>query len=307
MWLIKVNLRERDLMLERIRANLLRAQEIMKKQADKKRRDVEFEVGAWKLAAKFFGPFQILERIGAVAYRLKLPDNCKIHNVFHISQLKAVVGEHHVIHDGDPPEFFEEEITFPETILDVRFNATGGREFLVKWLGKSIAENSWMLSKDFVRLFPQFQLEDKLVLREGCIDTIHQRCPTIEVPWRNAALSREGRHRARAQWSIQDSELTHLVLCITPSYNRPDPGPDHHLNTLFTARYSFVHYQYQDGCYDERTAIRLYREFFRDYDPALLVLSKVTPVYLEVRRRTEARQNYNVRRSARELWRQNSC
>ena len=42
-----------------------------------------------KLAPHYIGPFQILERCGKVAYRLKLPEYLSaVHDVFHVSQLK---------------------------------------------------------------------------------------------------------------------------------------------------------------------------------------------------------------------------
>jgi hypothetical protein len=42
-----------------------------------------------KLSPRFIGPFQILQRVGEVAYRLDLPEQLSdVHDVFHISQLK---------------------------------------------------------------------------------------------------------------------------------------------------------------------------------------------------------------------------
>ncbi|GJT34083.1 putative reverse transcriptase domain-containing protein [Tanacetum coccineum] len=79
--------------------------------ADNRRKMTEYEVGesmllkvsSWKgvvyfgkkgkLAPRYVGPFEILERIGLAAYRLRLPEELiGVHDIFHVSNLKKCLG-----------------------------------------------------------------------------------------------------------------------------------------------------------------------------------------------------------------------
>ncbi|GJX77303.1 hypothetical protein Tco_0324114 [Tanacetum coccineum] len=94
-----------------IKEKLKAARDRQKSYADNRRKLLEFEVGyqvmlkvsPWngvirfgkkgKLAPRYVGPFEILERIDLVAYRLRLPEEfIGVHDTFYVSNLKKCLG-----------------------------------------------------------------------------------------------------------------------------------------------------------------------------------------------------------------------
>ena len=100
--------------------------------------------GTAKLLPEWIGPFDVSERIGSVAYRLMLPENMRIHNVFHVSLLEQYRT------DGrcQPPPatlFLDGDVQYEvDEILDHRLQGRSKkRQFLVKWLGYGPEHNTW--------------------------------------------------------------------------------------------------------------------------------------------------------------------
>ena len=90
-----------------------------------------------KLSPKFCGPFQILKRVGQVAYALDLPKDWKIHNIFHISLLRRYVSDPvHMLSDLPRVVPEGEMLAEPERILQVDLQHLMNRSFkrfLIKW------------------------------------------------------------------------------------------------------------------------------------------------------------------------------
>ncbi|WVZ95473.1 hypothetical protein U9M48_041234 [Paspalum notatum var. saurae] len=168
-------LNERQLMTALIKQHLERAKVRMKKQADKGRSEREFQVSEWvflklqpyvesslapranqKLAFKFFGPYQILARVGKVAYKLQLPSSALIHPVFHVSQLKKAVGTGHTASVTLPDPSFEWSV--PIKILDRRSVTQGVDsvlQVLVQWSHMPESLATWEDADALQQQFPR--------------------------------------------------------------------------------------------------------------------------------------------------------
>ena len=175
----------------KLQHGLLKAQETMKQYADAKREDVSFTPGQWvyvklkpfrqrsvtganhsKLPKRFFGPFQITARIGEVAYKLQLPDDSRIHPVFHCSLLRP--------HYGPPPSntapwplqiVSQRPVPRPLCILDSKFDTSTTpptRLVLTQWAGQPPEDTTW---EPWLDLQEAYHLEDEVVSGGEGIDS----------------------------------------------------------------------------------------------------------------------------------------
>ncbi len=153
---------------------LQEAQERQARSANRTRRDAEFRVGdsvklstehtplnvgpAYKLKARFAGPFKVQQVVSKTAYRLTLPQDWTIHPVFHISKLLPFHKTDAFPGRPQPrklPSMKEHQRTSwvysLEDVLDRREvrNIDGSItvEYLIKWAGWD--DTSWEPFKQF--------------------------------------------------------------------------------------------------------------------------------------------------------------
>ena len=101
-----------------------------------------------KLSPRFIGPFEILERVGTVAYRLALPPNMSgVHEVFHVSMLRRHTPDPaHVVDWGeinvDTDETFKEGPVFIMNSRDQVLRRKTVRLVRVLWQHHGVEEST---------------------------------------------------------------------------------------------------------------------------------------------------------------------
>ena len=151
-------------LVEKAMGAITSANESAEKYANRSRRDFEFGVGdevllstkffvpaayrdkKRKFAPKYAGPYEVVQVISPVAYRLKLPEGTKAHNVFHSSMLKKYHPDSTQVRHVNPPEPVilegQEEEYEVERIISHRLRR-GKPEYLVKWRGYPLSDCTW--------------------------------------------------------------------------------------------------------------------------------------------------------------------
>ena len=106
------------------------------------RKNIKTKRPSNKLDHTKLGPFRITKKISKVNYQLSLPENIRIHNVFHISLLKPAPAE---APEPGPVEISpddQEPIYKVDHILKHR-NIKGETRYLVHWKGYQHEEDTW--------------------------------------------------------------------------------------------------------------------------------------------------------------------
>ncbi|XP_009795249.2 uncharacterized protein [Nicotiana sylvestris] len=161
-----------------IRQRLLAAQSRKKFYADKRRRYLVFTIGGkvflrvspmkgvmrfrkrGKLSPRFIGQYEILDRVGAVTYRLALPPELSfIHPVFHVSMLRKCISDSSQVIEAptiplDEKMSYEEE---PMAIVDRQVRKLRSKEIVfvkVLWRNHTVEEATWEVEKDMQAKYP---------------------------------------------------------------------------------------------------------------------------------------------------------
>ena len=113
-----------------------------------------------KLSPRYFNPFQVLAKIGPVAYKLALPSYVRIHDIFHVSVLKKKVGAGSLqAHNPTRITYQGHLMMEPIAVLDrclVKRGRVAATQVLVQW-SNSFPENfTWEFLQYLQKQFPNF-------------------------------------------------------------------------------------------------------------------------------------------------------
>ncbi|GJU40406.1 hypothetical protein Tco_1193363 [Tanacetum coccineum] len=122
------------------------------------------------------GPFEIIERVGPVAYRLKLPQELScVHDTFHVSNLKKCLAEPDVQVPLDEIEI-DENLRFVEEPIEIELNILGN----MKTNSERISRNLFSEHRTSSKVARNW-LEDKALSNGGRLVSVHLTLRAVRV------------------------------------------------------------------------------------------------------------------------------
>ncbi|KAK6120947.1 hypothetical protein DH2020_045316 [Rehmannia glutinosa] len=166
--------------IAKIQDRIRMAQDRQKSYADRRRKDLQFEVGdnvflkvapvrgvirfgdKGKLKPRYIGPFEILKRVGDLAYQLALPPRLSgVHDVFHISMLRKYVHDpSHIVNYEDMQ--INDDLSYeeaPEAILERKVHKLRNKDISlikVQWKRHGRNEATWEREEEIRTKYPDF-------------------------------------------------------------------------------------------------------------------------------------------------------
>ncbi len=141
-----------------------------------------------KLTPKCLGPFKIIQEISPVAYRLELPPNWRIHNVFHTSLLTPYyeTTAHGPNFTQPPPDLInrEEEYEVERIVAHRQFRRSKRLQYLIKWKGYPESDNTWepadqVHAPELIKHYQSAATHQSSAARhQSAIKVIHQSAPS---------------------------------------------------------------------------------------------------------------------------------
>ncbi|XP_069144505.1 uncharacterized protein [Solanum lycopersicum] len=114
-----------------------------------------------KLSPRYIGPFEVLKRLGEMAYELALPPGLSgVHPVFHVSMLKRYHGDGNYIIRWDSV-LLDENLSYleePVSILDREVRKLRSRDIAsikVQWKNRPVEEATWEKEANMQERYPQ--------------------------------------------------------------------------------------------------------------------------------------------------------
>ena len=153
-----------------------------------------------KLCFRFFGPFEVLQRVGAVAYKLKLPAGSQVHPVFHVSQLKKAVAPTTPVSTDLSVLLIADDKRQPEQILEARLVRQGKKllpQVKILWTGLPESFATWEQLHALHRRYAEAPAWGHAASRGGSIVTAFLKTEAQRLKKRaeQADSCTQGRHR----------------------------------------------------------------------------------------------------------------